>query len=120
MLTINKPVYYCEFCKRHRLTKKSIETHEPKCIYNPRRSRCGWCSKSSSYRTPAPSDFAPILKQERDLDWLRKEMDGCPACMLAVVVQAGLTLDERNGLGFDYQGECERFRTNERERDYAW
>lgn len=30
-----KTVYYCEFCTRHRLTKKAIAMHEPCCYKNP-------------------------------------------------------------------------------------
>jgi hypothetical protein len=116
MITLKKPVYYCEFCKRHRLSKASIERHEPKCIYNPLRLLCGW----HEVRPPAPADFASLLKQELDVDWLRTEMEGCPACMLAVVVQAGLTLDERSDLGFDYKHEVERFREEERSHDYGF
>jgi hypothetical protein len=113
VITVQRYVYYCEHCKRHRLSKASIEKHEPKFIYNPLRLRCGW------HETPpsAPADFAPILKQELDVDWLRTTMEGCPACMLAVVVQAGLTFYEREELGFDYKREVERFREEER-RDY--
>lgn len=120
VLTVMKPVYYCEHCKRHRLTKNAIETHEPKCIYNPSRSRCGWHGGAPTFRPPAPADFAPVLKQEMDVDWLREEMDGCPACMLAVVVQAVKAGAAREDLDFDYKSECERFRASEREHDYAW
>lgn len=108
-----KPVYYCEHCKRHRLTKSSIEGHEPRCIYNPLRDVCGW---HKDMRPSAPADFVPLLKQELDVDWLRKEMDGCPACMLAVVVQADLSMEERDDLGFTYQTEVDRFRKEEEEQ----
>lgn len=111
MLTVTRPVYYCEFCKRHRLTKHAIEKHEPRCIYNPIRSACGWHAEE---RPPAPADFVPLLKAELDVDWLRHEMNGCPACMLAVVVQADLTLPERDDCGFDYKAEVERYREAER------
>jgi hypothetical protein len=118
MLTVTKPVYYCEHCKRHRLTKAPIEKHEPRCIYNPGRVVCGW--HTQPYTIPAPADFAPVLKQELDVEWLRREMDGCPMCMLAVVVQADLTNNERDDLGFDYKVEVARFREQERQHQYAY
>lgn len=117
MRTVTRPVYYCDHCKRHRLTKNSIEWHEPRCIYNPVRSICGW---HKDERPSAPADFALVFKQELDLDWLRRKMNGCPACMLAVVVQSGLTGPEKGDLGFFYKDEVERFRKEERHSDYGW
>jgi hypothetical protein len=117
MLTVTKPVYYCSHCKRHRLTKAPIEKHEPRCIYNPERTVCGW--HEQPYTIPAPADFTEALKKNLDVEWLRKEMDGCPACMLAVVVQADLTFEERDDLAFDYKAEIARFRDQERQEQYA-
>lgn len=117
MLTVERKVYYCEFCKRHRLTKNSIETHEPRCIYNPGRSKCGWHEKDAAIQRP--TDYAPQLKEDLDADLLRTWAGGCPACMLAVVVQADLTYGERDDLGFDYKREVQRFREAEREDDYG-
>lgn len=122
MLTVVKSVYYCSHCKRHRLTSQSILKHEPRCIYNPLRNKCGWCSKAPSYRAPAPADFALVFKDNPDVGWLRKEMDGCPACMLSVVAQArrlGITSEE--AWDFDYQGEVKRYREAERYADeHSW
>ena len=115
MRTVTREVFYCEHCGRHRLTRSSIENHEPRCIYNPTRSLCGWHKEE---RPSAPADFAPLLKAELDIDWLRREMNDCPACMLSVVVQAELTHEERSDLGFVYPDEVERFRAAE--RDYGW
>lgn len=118
MLTVERTVYYCEFCKRHRLKADAIERHEPRCIYNPSRSKCGWCSKSPTYIAPEPHGFALIFKDDPDLDWLRREMDGCPACMLAVVVQARkLGLHDEDAWDFNYRAECETYRASERYAD---
>jgi hypothetical protein len=117
MLIVTRPVYYCEFCKRHRLTKHSIENHEPRCIYNPFRAVCGW---HRELRPGAPADFVLVYKQDLDLAWLREQMDGCPACMLAVVVQSNLTLAEREDSDFNYKREVERFREAEREDARPW
>lgn len=40
MRTVQKRVYYCDFCRRHRL-KKSMERHEATCTLNPSRV-CRW------------------------------------------------------------------------------
>ena len=118
MLTVVKPVYYCEFCKRHRITAKAIETHEPKCIYNPHRDKCGWCSKAPTYRAPAPADRVPGFVSDPDVERLRRELDGCPACMLAVIVQARRSgLPEMDAWEFDYKAECARYRESERYAD---
>lgn len=110
MLTVIKPVYYCDHCKRHRITASAIEQHEPKCIYNPHRDKCGWCSKDS-HRAPAPADRVPGFVDDPDVERLRQELDGCPACMLAVIVQArraGLSGEET--WQFDYEAECAKYR----------
>ena len=118
MLTVTRAVYYCEFCKRHRLKADAIENHEPRCIYNPQRSKCGWCSKSPTYVAPAPHGFALAFKDDPDVERLRREMDGCPACMLSVVVQARkLGLGEQDARDFDYKAECEAYRASERYAD---
>ena len=114
MLTVVKPVYYCEHCKRHRITASAIEKHEPKCIYNPHRDKCGWCSKSPHYRAPAPADRVPGFVTDPDLERLRRELDGCPACMLAVIVQARHAgLSDEEAWEFDYKAEVARFQREE-------
>lgn len=118
MRTVTRPVYYCDHCARHRLTASSILTHEPKCIYNPERSACGWHEKGDTI--PAPREYVKHLYQSLDLDWLRSILDGCPACMLAVVVQADLDVHARYALGFQYKDEVERFRADERRHVDVW
>ena len=116
MLTVVRPVYYCEFCKRHNLTKRALEKHEPRCIYNPDRPACGWHSEPNA-KIPRPADFTAALRENLDVDWLRLAVGGCPACMLAVVVQAAPSLNERVDLQFDYATEVERFRSEERQAE---
>lgn len=111
MRTVTRNVYYCDHCKRHRLTAAAIEGHEPKCIYNPGRSKCGW--HDADYTVTSPSEHTAALKATLDLDVLRESVEGCPACMLAVYVQAELTTDERDEIGFTYGAEVERFRAVE-------
>lgn len=118
MLVVTREVFYCEFCKRHWLTKGAATKHESKCIYNPDRVACGW--HEPHIHIEPPSTLLEQFGEMLDLDWLRDQVqDGCPACMLAVVVQARqkdqVGVDE---LAFDYKTEVERFRGQEREEAF--
>jgi len=52
-----KTVYYCDFCKKYRLTRPSMMQHESSCTLNPDRvcrvqgckGDCPWC-KFSAFR----------------------------------------------------------------------
>ena len=115
MLTVVKPVYYCEFCKRHRMTAKAIESHEPRCIYNPNRSVCGW---HKDEEPQPPVSLTERFVEDPDVARLRYETGGCPACMLAVIVQSRrLGLDEESAWDFDYKAEVEKWRESERYAD---
>lgn len=115
VLTVVKPVYYCEFCKRHRMTAAAIEKHEPRCIYNPNRIVCGWHEDKKPYSHAGT--LAAGLKDNLDVEWLRIGADRCPACMLAAVVQAKLDDYDRDCLGFNYTDEVARFRKEEAYED---
>jgi hypothetical protein len=122
--TLTKPVYYCDHCGRHRLVASVIERHEETCTLNPQRE-CRWC------RLEHENSFVGLaleLRRHRaplashDIKWLRDNVNGCPACMLAALRQSGVeyhfTEDSRNL--FDYKAEVERFRKEEQEaQDYA-
>ena len=49
-----KTVYYCDFCKKYRLTRNSMVMHESSCTLNPERvcrvcgcdGNCPWCAFS--------------------------------------------------------------------------
>ena len=115
MLTITKPVYYCEHCKRHRLTASAIEKHEPRCLYNPARSACGWHRDEEPNE---PAEYVAAFVSAPDIERLRRDMGGCPACMLAVVVQARRRgLHPEDAWDFDYRTEVERFRKEEQYED---
>ena len=44
MKTKTKNVYYCDFCKKHGLSKHAMEYHEKICSYNPANHRpCQTC-----------------------------------------------------------------------------
>lgn len=118
--------------------------HESICTLNPERI-CRWridghsdgtrvvsvgpiaaelASRADSYplSSDPESDERTLLLQE-DIDWLRDEVDGCPACMLAALRQSGVDdfhFDPHSTLIFDYIAEVERLRTDERAQEYAF
>lgn len=111
MKTVTRSVYYCDYCGLHRLRASAIEGHEPKCIYNPDRSRCGW--HDTDENVASPREYAPRLNYGTTIEELRGWAGGCPACMLAIVVQSDLTAVERYDL-FDYKAEVKQRRADER------
>lgn len=121
MRTVTKPVHYCEFCKRHGLSRHSMEAHEAKCTLNPVRV-CKWGEEGHT----AAYGLRVLAEEVRqraplgpaDIDWLHDEVDGCPACMLAALRQSGLEYHfdtENGGKLWDYGEEVERYRKAERE-----
>lgn len=113
MIVKVREVYSCEHCGRSRLTKHAIVSHEPHCIHNPER-RCRWQSPHVDH---GYVELAAIVAELRDdgvvLERLREQTDGCPACMLAAIVQAGVHGEERGE--FDYETEKQRWRAAEAE-----
>jgi hypothetical protein len=146
MKAVLKPVYYCDHCRQHRLSKKSMEQHEARCTLNPARV-CRWridghsdggtvidiapfAAELLSRATARPASPDPDADErtyltEADIEWVRRGVDGCPACMLAVLRQSGVDefhIDYQCDTIFDYDAEVERLRTEEREEreERAW
>jgi hypothetical protein len=131
MREVTKIVYYCEHCRRHGLSRAAMAKHEAGCTMNPVRV-CRWRIDGHSDGTKQ-MDMAPIAQgvsyrafhsggflSAEDIDWLRSELDGCPACMLAALRQSDVAefhYDARSGTIFDYATEVERLRRDEREAD---
>lgn len=119
MKTKIKPVYYCEYCGRHRLTSYSIKKHEKHCTLNPHRV-CGMCGCS---------DLTPILEKYEDrfflgikekedqlgqssqwfwtrgevtIEDIQDDVEGCPACTLAILRQTGMDKPP-SPIVFDYK-----------------
>ena len=88
--------YYCDHCKKSGGSAYHMRRHEAGCTANPDRV-CGMCAASGERHSPAVADMianlAPHVRHdvidEIDADALRIECQGCPACALAVVRQAG-------------------------------
>lgn len=134
MRATTKTVYYCDHCRKHGLSRVAMEKHERVCTLNPERI-CRWRIDGHSDGSkviaivPLATELAAraaatergMLAQE-DIAWLRDEVDGCPACMLAALRQSGLAgfhWDAHGDLIFDYTVEVERLRIEEREDDHA-
>jgi len=91
MVTIIKPVYYCEHCGKRLLSKKWMIIHEYKCTKNPNRT-CKICQavgnthdiKQVIKNYPHHKDGNIFLSNE-ELEQIRKEVNGCPCCILTVI-----------------------------------
>lgn len=122
-----KKVYYCDFCKKHGLSRAAMVKHEVHCTMNPERL-CRWWlidydvpragQKPHRMRRGLPRWLrlcAPLSQQH--VDSLREHCCGCPACMLAAIRQSGI--DRFIGFDYatswDYDEEVKRYREDERE-----
>lgn len=104
--------HYCDHCNRGMFKKAAMVKHESNCIRNPLRT-CIVCDKHDLKTTPMPELLAAL---EQTLDALRTAAHGCPACMLAAIVQAKgevrkLENPETGDVwgGFDYRAETALF-----------
>lgn len=119
MRTLQKTVYYCDYCRKHGLSRHAMEMHERVCTVNPKRV-CRWKIDGHDPEPNLPYLYGAI--QERapldvsDIEWLRREVAGCPACMLAVLRQSGVEFhySPRGAAIFSYDDEVERLRVEER------
>lgn len=128
MRTVKKNVHYCEHCKKHGLSRPAMERHERHCTLNPERA-CRWTVDVGGWHPEVLLSALVEAVRRRDplnpaaIDWLRDEVEGCPACMLAALRQSGLEYHfSTRSSGplsplWDYGAEVERFRENERERE---
>jgi hypothetical protein len=126
MKTVKKNVFYCSFCSKHGLSRAAMEKHERHCTLNSMRT-CRWKSAAWDGEDHPIIDLSALIGEvqaltpltEESLSWLRVQVNGCPACMLAVLRQSGVEYHYALNSGplFDYQGEVERFREEER---FSW
>jgi hypothetical protein len=139
---VQKTVYYCGHCGKHGLSRPAMEKHERVCTLNPERV-CRWKiddhgyvevaavaaelrERASSYPlSPDPESEERTYLAKDDVEWLRDEVDGCPACMLAAMRQSGVDdyhTDRRGAEIFNYQAEVDRVRADERAfaREDVW
>ena len=94
--------YFCDHCSKGLSRKPAMERHEESCIRNPQRY-CGLCNDQ-------PTDALPTIElikhlEAGGLEQLRKAADGCPACILAALVQYREANPDEGWIDFDYRKE---------------
>lgn len=97
--------YACDHCGKTRLRKSAMEKHEKHCVKNPDRD-CRMCDQTGGHARTVASLVEEFQQQCNRRDWetgfcydmplhvvdkLRKAVESCPACMLAVIVQGNFT-----------------------------
>lgn len=99
MKTVFKRVFYCDFCKEHRLRSDAMERHERGCTLNPDRD-CWWLTDGKMHKFDVAA-IADALKEREpldsyDIDWLENQVKSCPACMLSAIRLGGIKTDKFN------------------------
>lgn len=87
-------VYQCEHCRKRKLSSSWMKKHEERCTRNPQRE-CGFCGMIGGIEEEVVA-FVKLLNDTADHGAyssvgskdLLDRMEGCPACTLAVIVQA--------------------------------
>lgn len=138
MKVIKKNVYYCDHCDKKGLVALHIRKHEARCTNNPNRY-CGVCESIGQLKfiverfkirfTLADNPLLPINPHEDIYDpslnydeklvtWvrepitlqeIRKSVDDCPACLLAVLRQTGLNMHYFHLDKFDFKKELQDY-----------
>lgn len=133
--------YYCSFCKKSGGSSYHMERHEKGCTANPDRI-CGMHNADGDLCQP---DLKKIISQLRESwpewdfqytpetmaqmnaanDWLKEQVDGCPACILHVyrMLQVSTCPDKDfarqcDQIYFDYKEVKAEFWANHPREDY--
>lgn len=108
--------YYCDFCRKSGCNSGHIRNHEKRCARNPNRE-CRMCEHATGEEGLGPRASLDALVQgiERaDVEGLREAAQGCPACMLAGVLEwkrraeAAGASGEELWIDFDFKKETEQ------------
>lgn len=119
MIVKEKKVFYCSHCKKYRLSRPAMEKHERHCTMNPERV-CRWRGVDEHVQVDLRFIVAR-LRNHHDSElgeavvWLRKTVDGCPACMLSALRQSGL--DYHRWTEWHYEDEVEQWRKDQRQAE---
>jgi hypothetical protein len=101
--------YYCDHCRKGGCSAGAMKTHEARCLRNPKRS-CGFCAIAGE----AQEDVDVLVEAFHggDIDRLRTAAHGCPACMLAAVLEwrkrGGPGMPEEDGMYVPWSYEEEK------------
>ncbi len=101
--------YYCDHCSKGGFKEPSMRQHEYGCTRNPARV-CYLCEQSHDYKALCAeakarstqdefSDEVRTINGAKELSQLSSMVDGCPACLLAVLHQSNVMAFEH----FDYK-----------------
>jgi hypothetical protein len=96
--------YYCDHCRKSGCNSSHIKAHEKVCCRNPDRA-CEMCKTEKR-------DYRDLVKQfERDgnTDALDEMVDGCPWCMLAIIIQCQSNPASDPRWDWDFKAEKERW-----------
>lgn len=113
--------YYCDHCNKGGCGKAAMVRHEQHCIKNPVRD-CRMCDAGDVGKHQMPE----LIQAYADggLRALREVAEGCPACMLAAVVQYRITPGPGYGDDgeefFDYKDECVSWWSSVNENRREW
>ena len=146
MKTVKKNVYYCEHCKKRSLSAGHMRGHETHCTANIDRE-CKICIHNlgvthnireivEGYK----KRYSIVLRDDRPNDWdsfeyekvdwtgepitlneVRKEVDNCPNCILAIIRLCKFHYECFSEYGFkdfDYKKELSQ-EVNSWKRDYS-
>ena len=105
--------YYCDFCKKSGGSGGHIAKHEKHCTMNPNRI-CGMCAMFSFDTVPV-AELVAILPDiesvegvvasvEKAMPALREKTQNCPACILAALRQAKISVEMIRS--FNFSEEC--------------
>ncbi len=70
-----KKIYYCDFCKKHRMMINAMEKHEDSCTLNPNRvcrvedcdGDCPWCEFSKMrIKGTLPPEYTDVNEQMKE------------------------------------------------------
>lgn len=109
--------YYCDHCGKGGQSSYCITRHESTCIRNPLRA-CPACSEQhvSGALLPTTETVETLITEFRagGIAALRGKANGCPACMLAAIVQSRPRKsrpsdEDYDWVDFDYKKEMQEW-----------
>jgi hypothetical protein len=129
--------FTCDYCKKSNCKRDAMAAHEMRCFKNPSR-RCPICERQwpDEALSKLVAGLSAITEETEKamIDEIRNEVDGCPACVLAVIKQAklpqvewdnGSPIAEQHESGshpfyvnFNYKTEMDEY-MNEQRTDWA-
>lgn len=106
--------YYCDHCHRGKFKIDAMEAHEHVCFHNPHRDCCECDATNTNV-----SENVKFL-DHHELEELKKEVDDCPACTMAAVIQHNKNHDAESPVMYDtYKSERDEYRNEKWKEETA-